>query len=56
MTLTGLAYLLIAKPEKNSTAPEGDAIEVANAMRARRAAQTLTAQTDEDRQTAAAES
>ncbi|SEB33191.1 APC family permease [Rhodococcus koreensis] len=56
VTLTGLAYLLIAKPEKNSTAPEGDAIEVANAMRARRAAQTLTAQTDEDRQTAAAES
>ena len=56
VTLTGLAYLLIAKPEKNSIAPEGDAIEVADAMRARRAGQTLAAHTDLDRETVAVES
>ncbi|ETD33266.1 APC family permease [Williamsia sp. D3] len=28
----GLAYLFIAKPERNSTAPEGDAIEVAERL------------------------
>ncbi len=33
---TGLAYLLLAKPVRESDAPEGDAIEVANALRARR--------------------
>jgi amino acid transporter len=30
----GLAYLLVAKPEAKSTAPEGDAIEVAEKLRA----------------------
>ncbi len=33
---TGLAYLLIAKPVADSDAPEGDAIEVAEALRAGR--------------------
>ncbi|ANY25714.1 amino acid permease [Gordonia terrae] len=32
----GLAYLLIAKPERNSTAPEGDAIEVSERLRSAR--------------------
>lgn len=32
----GLAYLLTAKPDRKSTAPEGDAIEVADRMRAER--------------------
>jgi amino acid transporter len=30
---TGLLYMIIAKPHRNSTAPEGDAVEIANAMR-----------------------
>lgn len=34
---TGLAYLLIAKPESKSTAPQGDAIEIAEKLRARTA-------------------
>jgi amino acid transporter len=33
---TGLAYLFTAKPELKSTAPEGDAIEVANRLRSLR--------------------
>jgi amino acid transporter len=33
VTLTGLAYLLLAKPDRHSTAPEGDAIEVAEKLR-----------------------
>ncbi|KAA0098595.1 amino acid permease [Mycolicibacterium sp. P1-18] len=35
--VTGLAYLFIAKPERKSNAPEGDAIEIANMMREREA-------------------
>ncbi|MDT4838379.1 permease, urea carboxylase system [compost metagenome] len=33
VVVTGLLYMYIAQPHRNSTAPEGDAIEVANAMR-----------------------
>ncbi|MCY1548570.1 hypothetical protein D9M68_846900 [compost metagenome] len=33
VVVTGLLYMFIAKPHRNSTAPEGDAVEVANAMR-----------------------
>lgn len=36
VVITGLAYLLIAKPERKSDAPEGDAIEIANMLRAQR--------------------
>lgn len=32
---TGLLYLLIARPTRNSTAPEGDAIEVASVLNSR---------------------
>ncbi|WP_206128184.1 amino acid permease [Burkholderia sp. Ac-20379] len=35
---TGALYLVIAKPHRRSNAPEGDAVEVANQMRANRAA------------------
>jgi amino acid transporter len=33
VTVTGVLYLLIAKPYRNSTAPEGDAVEVAEKLR-----------------------
>ena len=33
VALTGLAYLLIAKPDRHSTAPQGDAIEIADKLR-----------------------
>ena len=33
VALSGLAYLLIAKPDRHSTAPQGDAIEVAQKLR-----------------------
>lgn len=33
VVVTGLLYMYIAKPHRNSTAPEGDAVEFANAMR-----------------------
>ncbi|MDX3512748.1 hypothetical protein [Streptomyces caniscabiei] len=35
VSAVGLVYLLIAKPERKSTAPEGDAIEVAERLRSR---------------------
>ncbi|MNV95855.1 hypothetical protein D3C71_1907950 [compost metagenome] len=31
--VVGWLYMVIAKPHRNSTAPEGDAIEMANMMR-----------------------
>lgn len=34
VAVTGLIYLLVAKPEARSTAPEGDAVEVAEKLRA----------------------
>lgn len=34
VAVTGLVYLFVAKPEARSTAPEGDAIEVAEKLRA----------------------
>lgn len=37
VSAVGLLYLLVAKPERNSTAPEGDALEVAERLRARAA-------------------
>ncbi|MFC6929379.1 APC family permease [Actinomadura yumaensis] len=36
VVLVGLAYLLIARPGAGSTAPEGDAIEIADRLRRRR--------------------
>ena len=36
VALSGLAYLLIAKPDRHSTAPQGDAIEVAEKLRRQR--------------------
>ena len=33
VAVSGLLYLLIAKPDKESTAPQGDAVEVANKLR-----------------------
>ncbi|MEH0653001.1 hypothetical protein QA995_26875 [Streptomyces scabiei] len=38
VSAVGLVYLLTAKPERKSTAPEGDAIEVAERLRSRAAA------------------
>ena len=35
VSAVGLVYLLTAKPERKSTAPEGDAIEVAERLRSR---------------------
>ena len=32
--VTGLAYLLIARPDRKSDAPAGDAVEVAERLRA----------------------
>jgi len=37
VAVTGVAYLLLAKPVAESEAPEGDAIEVAEALRSGRA-------------------
>ncbi|MFI0817390.1 APC family permease [Streptomyces sp. NPDC021098] len=37
VSAVGLVYLLTAKPERNSTAPEGDALEVAEHLRSRAA-------------------
>lgn len=37
----GLIYMLIAKPYKKSTAPEGDAIEIGNILREHRAKQDM---------------
>ena len=34
--VTGLAYLLLARPDRKSDAPEGDAIAVAERLRAHR--------------------
>ncbi|MFE9032041.1 APC family permease [Streptomyces iakyrus] len=42
VSAVGLVYLLAAKPERKSTAPEGDAIEVAERLRSRAAALTRT--------------
>ena len=42
VSAVGLAYLLTAKPERKSTAPEGDAIEVAERLRIRAAALNRT--------------
>lgn len=36
VAVTGLAYLLIAKPERDSTAPQGDAVEIAEMLHAAR--------------------
>lgn len=33
VVVTGLLYMVIAKPHRNSTAPEADAVEIAHAMR-----------------------
>ena len=38
VSAVGLVYLLAAKPERKSTAPEGDAMEVAERLRSRAAA------------------
>lgn len=38
VVITGLLYLFIAKPDAKSTAPQGDAIEVANEIRSRTSA------------------
>ncbi|MFI6370617.1 APC family permease [Streptomyces sp. NPDC050546] len=43
VSAVGLVYLLTAKPERKSTAPEGDAMEVAERLRGRAAALTRTA-------------
>ncbi|UOZ05618.1 APC family permease [Amycolatopsis sp. WQ 127309] len=40
VSAVGLVYLLVAKPERKSTAPEGDALEVAARLRARAATAT----------------
>ncbi|MHA4854586.1 APC family permease [Rhodococcus sp. MSC1_016] len=37
VAVTGLVYMYVAKPYQRSTAPEGDAIEVANTLREHRA-------------------
>ncbi|MFD0499677.1 amino acid permease [Streptomyces rhizosphaericus] len=42
VSAVGLAYLLTAKPDRNSTAPEGDALEVAERLRNRAALITST--------------
>ncbi|MBA6441564.1 APC family permease [Streptomyces sp. GMR22] len=42
VSAVGLAYLLTAKPDRNSTAPEGDALEVAERLRGRAALITST--------------
>ncbi|MER5200554.1 APC family permease [Streptomyces sp. NPDC002755] len=42
VSAAGLVYLLTAKPERNSTAPEGDALEVAERLRNRAALITST--------------
>ncbi|SFO36390.1 amino acid permease [Actinomadura madurae] len=43
VSAAGLAYLFIAKPERKSTAPEGDAIDIAQKLRARQARLETTA-------------
>ena len=45
--VTGLAYLLIARPDRQSDAPEGDAIAVANEIRLRTGAVPAVAGTDD---------
>ncbi|MFF5979726.1 APC family permease [Streptomyces olindensis] len=47
VSAVGLVYLLTAKPGRDSTAPEGDALEVADRLRARAA--TLASTTGGDR-------
>ncbi|MCW8378690.1 APC family permease [Streptomyces justiciae] len=42
VSAVGLVYLLTVKPERQSTAPEGDAIEVAERLRSRAALATST--------------
>ncbi|MER7483706.1 amino acid permease [Streptomyces sp. NPDC126510] len=42
VSAVGLVYLLAAKPERKSTAPEGDAMEVAERLRSRAAALSRT--------------
>lgn len=37
----GLIYMVVAKPYRHSTAPEGDAIEIANLLREHRAADDM---------------
>ncbi len=44
VSAVGLVYLLVAKPERKSTAPEGDAIEIAERLRARAARMAVTAE------------
>jgi amino acid transporter len=41
VAVVGLTYMLIAKPYRHSTAPEGDAIEIADLLRAHRAKHDL---------------
>lgn len=43
VAVVGLVYMLIAKPYQRSTAPEGDAIEIANVLREHRAAHNVDA-------------
>jgi hypothetical protein len=43
----GLVYMLIAKPYRHSTAPEGDAIEIANLLREHRAQHDMATYAEE---------
>jgi len=43
----GVLYMLIAKPYRHSTAPEGDAIEIANVLRAHRAQHDMASFADQ---------
>lgn len=55
VAVSGLAYLLIAKPDRESDAPEGDAIEVAERLHAARAAQDAPTPQSDTPQTEALE-
>lgn len=46
----GLVYMVIAKPYRNSTAPEGDAAEIANVLREHRAEQVPPAEKKAERE------
>lgn len=43
----GVLYMVIAKPYRHSTAPEGDAIEIANVLRAHRASHDMASFAEE---------
>lgn len=47
VVVTGLLYMFIAKPHRNSTAPEGDAVQIANAMRKSSASSQKTTASNE---------